>query len=222
MAFLVKGTNIIGGKIEESGASALADLTDVSITNPTDGQTLLYNSTTHKFENADGGSANIPEYTYSYWLAHRAELEATGKPFIVTNAPPSPDLTAENVGYGTSNVGAALDSLFGNNVVENCSNDFTSSYAIAEKVIYKVGHVVFLYIRFDSRSWTVGGEYTIGNLSQKLRPSAARIRCLNLLYGTNNCFTRFHLNSLGDLSVTIANANGTGNLEVSMTYITAN
>lgn len=97
--------------VPEGGSSTLADLTDVEIENPTDGQTLLYNSTTHKFENGDGGSANIPEYTYSYWLAHRAELEATGKPFIVTNAPPSPDLTAENIGYGTSNVGAALDTI---------------------------------------------------------------------------------------------------------------
>lgn len=37
------------------GASTLSGLTDVDITNPTDGQTLVYNSTTEKWENGEGG-----------------------------------------------------------------------------------------------------------------------------------------------------------------------
>lgn len=93
------------------GASSLADLDDVSLTNVQDGETLVYDAVTHKFVNGDGGSGSDPEYEYSYWREHRAEIEATGKRFIVTNAPPSPDLTAENIGYGTSNVGAALDQI---------------------------------------------------------------------------------------------------------------
>ena len=37
------------------GSSTLSDLTDTAITSPTDGQVLTYNSTTSKWENADGG-----------------------------------------------------------------------------------------------------------------------------------------------------------------------
>ena len=85
--------------VAPAGAATLSKLKDVSITNPIDGQALLYNATTHKFENADGASGSDPEYDYSYWREHREEIEATGKRFIVTNAPPSPDLTAENIGY---------------------------------------------------------------------------------------------------------------------------
>lgn len=38
------------------GSSTLSGLTDVDISNPTDGQTLVYNSTSGKWENGDGGS----------------------------------------------------------------------------------------------------------------------------------------------------------------------
>lgn len=37
------------------GSSTLSDLTDTAITSPTNGQVLTYNSTTSKWENADGG-----------------------------------------------------------------------------------------------------------------------------------------------------------------------
>ena len=41
---------------EESGdSSTLSGLTDVDITNPTDGQTLVYNATSGKWENGAGG-----------------------------------------------------------------------------------------------------------------------------------------------------------------------
>lgn len=39
------------------GSSTLSGLTDVDISNPTDGQTLVYNSTSGKWENGAGGSS---------------------------------------------------------------------------------------------------------------------------------------------------------------------
>ena len=43
-----------------SGSSTLAGLTDVDISNPTDGQTLVYNATSGKWENgAGGGGASL-------------------------------------------------------------------------------------------------------------------------------------------------------------------
>jgi hypothetical protein len=39
------------------GASALSGLTDVDITNPTDGQVLVYNAESGKWENGAGGGA---------------------------------------------------------------------------------------------------------------------------------------------------------------------
>lgn len=155
------------------GATELNDLTDVSITNPTNGQTLLYNATTQKFENADGGSANIPEYTYSYWLAHRAELEATGKPFIVTNAPPSPDLVAENIGYDNTtsgltadNVQDAIDELANGggsgdiSVVSDAWNSETqyvvNQYCIYNNVLYRcTNNNIGMQPDISSTYWTV-------------------------------------------------------------------
>lgn len=40
------------------GSSTLSGLTDVDISNPTDGQTLVYNATTEKWENGAGGGAS--------------------------------------------------------------------------------------------------------------------------------------------------------------------
>ena len=39
------------------GSSTLSGLTDVDISNPTDGQTLMYNATSGKWENGSGGSS---------------------------------------------------------------------------------------------------------------------------------------------------------------------
>lgn len=48
------------------GSSTLSGLTDVDISNPTDGQTLVYNATSGKWENgAGGGGALIVHYTIS-------------------------------------------------------------------------------------------------------------------------------------------------------------
>lgn len=41
------------------GSSALSGLTDVDITNPTDGQTLVYNATSGKWENGEGGGGGV-------------------------------------------------------------------------------------------------------------------------------------------------------------------
>lgn len=42
---------------EESDDSTLSGLTDVDISNPSDGQTLVYNATAQKWENGEGGGA---------------------------------------------------------------------------------------------------------------------------------------------------------------------
>lgn len=46
------------------GSTTLAGLTDVDITDPTDGQTLVYNSTTEKWENGSGGGKTVYDFTY--------------------------------------------------------------------------------------------------------------------------------------------------------------
>lgn len=44
---------------EQSNPASLVGLTDTDINNPTNGQTLIYNSTSHKWENQNGGSASL-------------------------------------------------------------------------------------------------------------------------------------------------------------------
>lgn len=41
------------------GSSTLSGLTDVDISNPTNGQTLVYNATSGKWENGGGGSGGV-------------------------------------------------------------------------------------------------------------------------------------------------------------------
>lgn len=45
------------------GASTLSGLTDVDISNPTDGQTLVYNATSGKWENGAGGGMPVIDGT---------------------------------------------------------------------------------------------------------------------------------------------------------------
>lgn len=51
------------------GSSTLAGLTDVTLTSPTDGQVLTYDSTNNKWVNADGSTANIVELTQAEYDA---------------------------------------------------------------------------------------------------------------------------------------------------------
>lgn len=44
---------------EQSNPTSLVGLTDTDINNPTNGQTLMYNSTSQKWENQNGGSASL-------------------------------------------------------------------------------------------------------------------------------------------------------------------
>jgi len=63
-----------------SGASAFSDLTDVSITSPTDGQVPVYNSTTEKWENgsiASGGGHTIIDGEGTS-LTQRSNLQFSG------------------------------------------------------------------------------------------------------------------------------------------------
>ncbi len=44
----------------EGSASSLSDMTDVGISSPSDGDTLVYNATTHKWENGSGSGGSVP------------------------------------------------------------------------------------------------------------------------------------------------------------------
>lgn len=48
------------------GASALSGLTDVDISNPTDGQTLVYNAATGKWENGAGGGGGYKVFEVTF------------------------------------------------------------------------------------------------------------------------------------------------------------
>lgn len=141
MAFLVKGTNIVGGKIEEGGASALVDLTDVQLTTPTDGQALVYDSELQKFINGDVADPQVfdtdnnglapasgdddetkflrndgewaepvEKITPEYYYAHKEELEASGKTYMVSGTI-SGTMEAENVGYDNTTSGLTSTNL---------------------------------------------------------------------------------------------------------------
>ena len=52
-----------GGGGGGGGSSTLSGLTDVDISNPTDGQTLVYNATSGKWENGAGGGMPVIDGT---------------------------------------------------------------------------------------------------------------------------------------------------------------
>ena len=88
------------------GASALSELSDVDISNPSDGQVLKYNGTSHAWENATGGggSANIVEMTKTQY---RSITPAQDTVYFVY------DEGQSGYTFGISNQGAtyAYDSL---------------------------------------------------------------------------------------------------------------
>lgn len=71
------------------GASALSDLTDVDLSTPIEGQALVYNESTSKWENGDVAS-DMEEITLAYYNEHKSEIEASGKTYLVTGPTTSP------------------------------------------------------------------------------------------------------------------------------------
>lgn len=77
-----------------AGASDLSDLNDVDLTNPTDGQALLYDDTTDKWHNSDLPDADVTK-------------EASGNPIEITDAAAAPlvkcvtQITGYQEGTGT-------------------------------------------------------------------------------------------------------------------------
>ena len=65
------------------GSSTLEGLEDVDISDPESGQGLVYNEETGNWENGDVAS-DMEEITYEYYLAHKAEIEASDKTYLVT------------------------------------------------------------------------------------------------------------------------------------------
>lgn len=51
----ISGGDGSDGSDESGSASSLSDMTDVDISSPSDGDTLVYNATTHKWENGSSG-----------------------------------------------------------------------------------------------------------------------------------------------------------------------
>ena len=77
-------------EIEEAassgGVSQLSQLSDVNISNLANGQTLVYNSTSGKWENAaGGGGGNEQELTYAQYLALTDAQRANGTNYFVTD-----------------------------------------------------------------------------------------------------------------------------------------
>jgi len=89
--------NYPAGSGGSGGASALVDLSDVDISNPSNGQVLKYNSTTHAWENAaESGGGSYPAegavkwdstdgHLYSYQSGSWVELTLTAQQFIPTS-----------------------------------------------------------------------------------------------------------------------------------------
>lgn len=73
--------------IEGGGVSSLTDLDDTSISNPTNGQVLKYNSSTSKWENDEGGgSADYVELTQLQYDALSDAEKKNGKMYFITDA----------------------------------------------------------------------------------------------------------------------------------------
>ena len=89
--------NYPSGSAGSGGASALVDLSDVDISNPSNGQVLKYNGTTHSWENAaESGGGSYPAegavkwdstdgHLYSYQSGSWVELTLTAQQFIPTS-----------------------------------------------------------------------------------------------------------------------------------------
>lgn len=81
------------------GASALNDLSDVALSSPTNGQVLSFNSTTNKWENANGGGGSqeitpISDVDYSNLTPQQ---KSNGQVYLVSPVSSfSPDYTASN------------------------------------------------------------------------------------------------------------------------------
>lgn len=68
------------------GASALADLTDVTITNPTAGQVLKYDDINDEWVNGTGGGgSNSVELTYAEYQALTPEQQLDGTEYFITD-----------------------------------------------------------------------------------------------------------------------------------------
>jgi len=84
------------------GGGSISDLTDVNLTNLSNGQILKYNSTTQKWENANesGGSGNLSaqEITYAQWQALTEEQKMAEVEYHIIDYPDGAvfPLTVEN------------------------------------------------------------------------------------------------------------------------------
>lgn len=85
-----------------AGGGSVSDLTDVDLTNLSNGQILKYNSTSQKWENANesGGSGNLSaqEITYAQWQALTEEQKMAEVEYHITDYPDGAvfPLTVEN------------------------------------------------------------------------------------------------------------------------------
>lgn len=81
MAFIIKGTNIVGGGGAGGGSSTLADLGDVNLSSPSDGQNLSYNAALQKWENktlsAGGHNYSTTEQVVGTWVDGKKLYEKT-------------------------------------------------------------------------------------------------------------------------------------------------
>lgn len=99
------------------GASTLEDLTDITITTPSNGQVLKYNSTSQKWENGTGGggNANMTELTQVEYDALTPSEKENGTMYLTHDGDEEVDLTVRMVDYtSTSGTASAVGSYNAN------------------------------------------------------------------------------------------------------------
>lgn len=101
------------------GASTLSGLTDVDISNPTDGQTLVYNATSGKWENGAGGGAMVVPFGFvdeTPTLMAKAgdiyDAMARGKHVVVVFSVPNVGVVQAQPLYCVSIESQSMDKLF--------------------------------------------------------------------------------------------------------------
>lgn len=136
------------------GSSTLAGLTDVDISNPTNGQTLVYNATSGKWENGSGGANySTTEHVVGTWIDGKTLYEKT---FLWTWA----DVQSGSASGGRTQ--GEFDTTFGDEI-DMIWIDFGNSYIKFTGTNADNASIVSQPLTYA----TAGGGYTRINIQRK-------------------------------------------------------
>lgn len=152
--------------IQGGGASTLADLTDVNISNPTDGQILQYDATSQKWVN----HVNAPEY-----ISITVDIySAVSDTVTFTDQTGQKTVTTDTDGHGQATIICVNgDSItFTSTVAKNLSDlsqaysksvtigaNTTEVYVMPDGAIYWYGNKVNAESMSTANGWSVGGYW---------------------------------------------------------------